>query len=110
MWGEKSNMPKIEKPIGEEDAVAANIADDKKPVSRRSFFKKAAVGAVALTGTAELAKQVATTITDDAVRLRYEKEVLAGDAVMSEWEYVVMSDREKQDMVQTFIDNYKNKG
>jgi len=110
MWGEKSNMPKTEKPIGEEEAVPANVADNKKPDSRRVFLKKAAVGAVALTGTAALAKEVASSITEDAAQLRYEKEVLAGDAVMSEWEYEVMSDREKQDMIQTFVDNYKNKG
>ena len=107
MKGNKSDTPKQENPPGEAVAASVGACNDAKVVSRRAFFKRAAVGAVALTGTAEIAKHVASTIPDHTPQMRYEKDIQAGDSAMSEWEYVVMSDQEKQEMVQTFLDNYK---
>jgi hypothetical protein len=78
--------------------------------SRRDFFRKAAVGAVAVTGTAELAKVTASSLADEDARTLYEKDVAAGDRVLVEREYVLMSDREKDEMIQGFVDNYRGNG
>jgi len=86
--------------------------DTEKPprTSRRDFFRKAAVGAVAVTGTAELAKVTASSLADEDARTLYEKDIAAGDRVLVEREYVLMSDREKDEMVQGFVDNYHGNG
>ena len=109
MWGSRSNKAGKEKPFETEaEATDPSIGEqDKKTLSRRRFFKRAAVGAVALTGTAELAKQAASSIPDPDPQHLYEKDIQAGDAAIAEWEYVVMSKEEKQDMVQALIDNHK---
>jgi len=84
---------------------------DKSPrTSRRDFFRKAAVGAVAVTGTAELAKVTASSLADEDARTLYEKDIAAGDRVLVEREYVLMSDQEKDEMVQGFVDNYHGNG
>jgi len=92
-------------PASKQDGV------DKPPrSSRRDFFRKAAVGAVAVTGTAELAKVTASSLADDNAQTLYEKDIVAGDRVLAEREYVVMSDQEKDEMLQGFVDNYHDNG
>ena len=83
-----------------------------KPVSqaRRGFFAKAAVGAVSISGTAGLAKVVVDTIPEPDLSDLYQKDLLAGEQELGEREYVLMSAAEKEDMVQQFIDNYREKG
>jgi secreted PhoX family phosphatase len=78
--------------------------------SRRDFFKKAAVGAVAVTGTAELAKVTASSLTDDNAQTLYAKDIAAGDRVLAERDYVLMSDQEKKAMIQGFVDDYHGNG
>ncbi len=78
---------------------AVGCRDDResneKEISRRSFFKKAAVGAVALAGTSELADLVASSVSETSPSELYAKDILPGDRVLAEREYVLMSDREK---------------
>ena len=79
-----------------QDAVAA----------RRGFFKKAALGAVSLSGTAGLAKVVVDSADKPDLQALYNKDRQAGEQELTEREYVLMSDKEKDDMVQTFVDSY----
>ena len=74
--------------------------------ARRSFFAKATVGAVAITGTAGLAKVVGDSVVQPDLQDLYKKDQFTGEQELSEREYVLMSDDEKTDMVQQFVDNY----
>lgn len=74
--------------------------------ARRGFFKRAALGAVSVTGTAGLAKVVVDSTPQPDIQEKYIKSGLAGEQELIEREYVLMSDREKQEMVQRFVDNH----
>lgn len=96
---------------------ADRIARDSRPVqsdevsaARRGFFKRAAVGAVSITGTAGMAKVVVDSVPQPDKREKYMQDGLAGEQELKNREYVLMSDREKSDMVQSFIDNHSNQG
>lgn len=82
---------------------------DEAFVARRSFFKRAAIGAVSVTGTAGLAKVVVDSVPQPDLQEVYKKEGLAGEQKLLQREYVLMSDQEKTDMVQTFVDNYSDR-
>lgn len=84
--------------------------DDKICAERRGFFKKAAVGAVSITGTAGLAKVVVDSVPQPDMRDKYIQDSRAGEQELSEREYVLMSEQEKADMVQSFIDQYSKLG
>ncbi len=75
-------------------------------VARRGFFKKAALGAVSLAGTAGLAKVVVDSAPEPDLQALYDKDRLAGEQELAGRDYVLMSDKEKEDMVQTFVDSY----
>ena len=77
---------------------------------RRGFFAKAAVGAVAVTGTAGLAKVVVDTVPVPDLQDLYRKDHLAGEQELKQREYVLMTDREKKDMVQSMVDRYHDQG
>jgi len=77
--------------------------------ARRSFFAKAAVGAVSVSGAAGLAKAVVDSMPEPELHDHYRKDSLAGEQELRERDYVLMSDREKEDMVQQFVDNYHGK-
>lgn len=82
---------------------------DEAFAARRGFFKRAAVGAVSITGTAGLAKVVVDSVPQPDLQEVYIKEGLAGEQELLKREYVLMSDQEKADMVQTFVDNYSDR-
>lgn len=74
--------------------------------ARRGFFAKATVGAVAISGTAGLAKVVGDSVARPDLQDLYRKDQFTGEQELSEREYVLMSDDEKTDMVRQFADNY----
>lgn len=78
--------------------------------TRRGFFKKAALGAVSVTGTAGLAKVVVDSVQQPDLQDLYAKDGLAGEQVLKRREYVLMSDQEKEEMVQSFVDSYRDQG
>lgn len=82
--------------------------DDEVCATRRGFFKKVAVGAASITGTAGLAKVVVDSGPQPNLQDHYIKDGLSGEQELLQREYVLMSDQEKTDMIQTFIDNYSN--
>jgi len=77
--------------------------------SRRGFFAKAAIGAVSVSGTAGLAKVVVDSVPEPDTTELYRKDGLAGEQELLERDYVLMSDQEKEDMVQQFVDDYHGK-
>lgn len=83
----------------QEDAVRA---------ARRGFFRKAAIGAASVSGTAGLAKVVVDSVPQPNLKELYTKDAHAGEKELLEREYVLMSEEEKRDMVQTFIDDYRD--
>jgi len=80
--------------------------DSEGCAARRGFFKKAAVGAVSISGTAGLAKVVVDSVPQPDQQGLYRKDHLAGEQELVQRKYVLMSDREKENMVKTFVDNY----
>lgn len=87
---------------------ALSMQDEDTSSARRSFFKKAAVGAVSLTTAAGLAKVVVDSAPQTSLQDSYIKGSQAGEDELMKREYVLMSDQEKAEMVQTFINNYSN--
>lgn len=77
--------------------------------ARRNFFTKATLGAASITGTAGLAKLAVDSIPQPGLQDLYTKDAHNGEQELLEREYVVMSEREKADMVQMFVDNYSDK-
>ena len=86
--------------VAQEDALRA---------SRRGFFRKAALGAASVSGTAGLAKVVVDSVPHPEQKELYTKDAHAGEQELAEREYVLMSDREKREMVQSFVDNYQDR-
>jgi hypothetical protein len=76
--------------------------------SRRGFITKAAVGTVSITGTAGLAKVVVDGMEKPDLSDKYRKDSIAGEQELSEREYVLMTDQEKEEMVQQFVSDYHN--
>ncbi len=72
-------------------------------VTRRSFFKRAAIGAVAITGTAGAAKAVIDSVPKSNLQERYTKDGLTGEEDLKSREYVLMSEQEKKEMLDSFI-------
>ncbi len=96
---------------------AERISKDSQPMPndevstvRRRFFKTAAVGAVSITGTAGLAKVVVDSVPEPDMQDKYIQDGVAGEQELKNREYVLMSDQEKSDMVQSFIDHYSGQG
>ncbi|MFK5893202.1 MAG: hypothetical protein QM504_08285 [Pseudomonadota bacterium] len=74
--------------------------------ARRGFFKKAAVGLTSVTATAGLSKVVVDSLEKTDLQEHYTKDSIAGEQELMNREYVLMSNEEKTDMMQTFIKNY----
>ncbi len=86
------------------------LQDDEARSARRGFFKKAAIGAVSISGAAGLAKVVVDSVPQPDLQELYAKDGLAGERELTQREYVLMSSEEKEDMVHAFIDNYRDQG
>jgi hypothetical protein len=86
------------------------VQPDMVRATRRGFFTKAAVGAVSITGTVGLAKVVVDSVPIPDLQVLYTKDGTAGEQELLQREYVLMSDQEKEDMVQVFVDNYHDQG
>lgn len=82
------------------------VQSDGSTATRRSFFKKAAIGAISISATAELAKVVVDSVPQNDMKNHYIKDALAGEEELINREYVLMSDQEMAEMVRTFVDNY----
>ncbi|MEN8214454.1 MAG: hypothetical protein ABFR19_08840 [Pseudomonadota bacterium] len=82
--------------------------EDAARAARRGFFRKAALGAASVSGAAGLAKAVVDSAPQPNLKELYTKDAHAGEKELLEREYVLMSEQEKMDMVQTFVDDYKD--
>ncbi|MES9830046.1 MAG: hypothetical protein ABW201_17435 [Candidatus Thiodiazotropha sp.] len=74
--------------------------------TRRRFFKQAAISTVSVAGTASLAKTVVDSMPQPDLRQRYNKDAVKGEEELLQREYVLMTDQEKDTMVQSFVDTY----
>lgn len=92
-------------PVNTTDVPRAEQSED-SVAARRGFFKKAALGAVSLSGIAGLAKVVVDSVPEPDLQALYDKDRLAGAQELAERDYVLMSKKEKDDVVQTFVDSY----
>jgi hypothetical protein len=92
-----------------DDKGGHNMEKAKNCTSRRQFVKKALVSSVALTSTGVLANKVASLVPDNSSQKAYLNDVLPGDRVMMNREYVMMTDEEKKKMIGMLIKNYKKK-
>ena len=77
----------------------------KRHSSRRGFLKKAFISTVAVAGTATLAKKASSLIPEPDHKEAALRESLAGDKVLRELEYVVMSSREKSQYLDILLEN-----
>lgn len=84
------------------------VGDEDICNERRFFFKRAAAGTASITGTAVLAKVVVDAVPQPSQQELYRKDGLAGEQELMEREYVLMTDQEKSDMVQSFVDSYSD--
>ncbi len=75
--------------------------------SRRDFFKKAAIGGVSIAGAAGVVKLADSAKTERDLQAAYLRDVASGDRILQEREYVVMTAKEKEDMVRMFEENYR---
>lgn len=86
---------------------AKDLKIDGKGALRRDFLKKAAIGSLAFATTAGVAKKVVSVATETDVKKAYLNDILPGDSVLKNREYVVMTDAEKKQMVKMFTENHK---
>ena len=106
MRSKKKNSGEQGLALNESIRVPDSMQRDDKQVSRRLFFKKAVIGTAALTTVAGLAKTVVDSVKKPDQQHLYTKSGLAGEDELLNRKYVLMSEQEKADMVESFIGNY----
>ena len=86
---------------------------DEASNSRRDFIKKTLLSGVALSSTALLAQKVSKMIVvNDVVNdadYYYARDMRIGDSIMAKKELVLMSKKEKEDVLKVCIDGYNKK-
>ncbi len=87
-----------------------NGAEEGFSPTRRGFFRKAGAGAAAVTGIGVLAKTAADALPKQDQGELYRQTNRSGEQELLERVHVLMSEQEKDQMVQGFIDSYSRKG
>jgi len=83
------------------------LQDKNNSGTRRVFFKKAVVGLGSVTATTGLSKVIVDSVAKTETQQHYAKTATAGEGELINREYILMSDQEKEEMLQTFVENYK---
>lgn len=78
-----------------------------KNPSRRSFIKKVVVGGIAAASVAGAAKRIAKWAANDAANKANLNDNLRQDKIITQKKYVLMTKKEKEQMVKTLVDSYK---
>jgi len=73
--------------------------------SRRGFIRGALLTTVAFTATASLAKKASILIPLPDHEGAARNELIAGDRTLQQRQYVVMTDREKREYLETLLEN-----
>ncbi|MBT3043553.1 MAG: hypothetical protein KME67_11885 [Candidatus Thiodiazotropha sp. (ex Codakia orbicularis)] len=81
-------------------------SSDEPDTTRRRFFKQAAISTVSVAGTAGLAKTIVDSMPQPDLRQQYNQDAVKGENELLQREYVVMTDEEKDTMVQSLVDTY----
>jgi len=74
--------------------------------SRRRFIKGALVGGIAVATSGGLTRVVTGLTGTDAVNIPYPNDIQQ-ERLLKAREYVVMTEEEKEELIQQFINNYK---
>jgi hypothetical protein len=77
-------------------------------LSRRNFLKTAAVAGFSVTTTGVVAKKVSSFAFDDGPQRDSLNYLLRGDRTIMNRKHVLMTKAEKQTLLRTFVENYKN--
>ena len=91
-----------------QDSAAVAVQADDTVSSRRGFFKKLMIGGATVTaagGVVTVADSVVSSELD--AQKAYMADVTPGDKIIAEREHVLMTGKEKQDMVKMFLQNYQ---
>lgn len=83
------------------------VVKDIKNPSRRSFIKKAVAGVAAITSFAGIAKIIAGKAAKDAANRANLNDDLRQDKIMTQKKYVLMTKKEKEQMIEMLTDSYK---
>ncbi len=97
---------------GKKTGEAEGAVDNKlkTSLSRRSFFKKALIGVAAVGATGAIAKKTADHLLPEAnVQQAYLDDVTPGDKILASWQYVEMKKAEKEALVRSLVENYREK-
>ncbi len=74
---------------------------------RRTFLKGMVAGGVALSTGGIIAEKIVSTVGAVNPQRAYLRDVMAGDRVLMEREYVLMSDEEQRRLIAFFEENYR---
>lgn len=74
--------------------------------SRRAFVKKALLTGLTVVGTAAVTKKVVDAVPRQDVKAAYLSDEVQQDRVMKDKQYVLMTQEEKDHMVQMFVSDY----
>ncbi len=82
---------------------------DEPSQARRWFFKGVAVAGVAAASTGGIAASLRNGKTEVDYQAAYDEDVLPGDKILQKNGFEEISQQEKDEMVQMFIDDYEDK-
>ncbi|MCP3687648.1 MAG: hypothetical protein GY784_04465 [Gammaproteobacteria bacterium] len=77
--------------------------------ARRMFFKGVATAGVAVASATAFASQLRSDKTEMDYQAAYDRDVIPGDTILQKNGFEEISQQEKEDMLQMFIDDYENK-
>ena len=97
----------MKNPLNKDAALKSVQLKNTSTSSRRNLLKGLLLGGVAVSTGIIAAKKVFKHMPEPGLRQRYMKDVAPGDRVHQGREHVVMTAREKADMVKFFKTNYR---
>lgn len=97
----------MKKPVNKKDVANKSSTTTSSEHSRRNLLKGLLLGGVAVSTGIIAAKKVYKHMPSTGLKQSYLSDVSPGDRVHQGREHVVMTAREKADMVKFFESNYK---
>lgn len=88
-------------------SAATPASSNDKALSRRGLFKKLMFGAAAVGVAGGTAKVADSMLPETDLQKAYAMDVTPGNKIIAEREHVLMSRKEKQSMVQMFVEDYE---
>ena len=104
---ERVTLLVMKNPLNKDAAVKSVKLKKTSTSSRRNLLKGLVIGGVAVTSGIIVGKMVFKRLPEPGLRQRYISDVAPGDRVHQSREHVVMTTREKSDMVKFFKANHR---